>query len=181
VKGYNTRNKMGITYPNIRSAILPVPHKPEIPKPSHPENCDLLSPISDSEISGSGKSDSDFQAETTAKEPELFMQSEQSDLVRELGLLKDLAEISKSRLCEKTCSAKGCRTIDTDIEKRKSFLIFLKNALPYIATTFLSWCTHLDPSAWRLLINASKRSLKGVLLHNGKVFWLNSLCSFSAP
>jgi hypothetical protein len=61
----------------------------------------LFSPISDSEISGSEKSDSDFQAETTAKEPELFTQSELNDLVRDLGLPKDLAEILGCRLREK--------------------------------------------------------------------------------
>jgi hypothetical protein len=88
----------------------------------------------------------DFQAETTAKEPDLFTQSEMSDLVRELGLPKDVAEILEPRRCEKknTRSALGRRTIGTNIEKRNSFLIFLKNALPYIATTFLSWCRRLD-------------------------------------
>jgi hypothetical protein len=85
---------------------------------------------------------SDFQAETTAKEPELFTQRELSDLVR-LGLPKDLTEILESRLCEKTWLALGCCIIVTDIEKGKSFLIFLKN-LPYIATTLPSWCTGLD-------------------------------------
>jgi hypothetical protein len=144
VKGYNTKNKREITYPNIRSAILPVPHRPEIPILSRPENLDLFSPVSDSEISRSEKSDSDFQAETTAKEPELFMQSELSDLVRELGRPKNLAEILESRLREKTWSAQGHCTTGAHIEKRKSFLIFLKNALLYIATTFPSWCIDLD-------------------------------------
>jgi hypothetical protein len=67
VKGYDTKNKTEITCLNIRSAILPVPHGPEIAIPSRPENLDLFSPVSDSEISGSEKSDSDFHAETTAK------------------------------------------------------------------------------------------------------------------
>jgi hypothetical protein len=107
VKGYNTKNKTEIAYPNIRSAILPVLHGPEIPIPSRPENLDLFSPVSDSEISGSEKSDSDFQVETTAKELELFPQSELSDLVRELGLPKDLAEILESRLCEKNMVGAG--------------------------------------------------------------------------
>jgi hypothetical protein len=72
VKGYNTKNRREITYPNIRSAILPVPHGPGISIPSRPENFDLFSPVSDSEISGSLKNDGDFQAETTAKESELL-------------------------------------------------------------------------------------------------------------
>jgi hypothetical protein len=118
MKGYNTKNETEITYPNIRSAILPVSHGPEIPTPSPPGNFDLFSPISDSEITGSEKSDCDFQAETTAKKPELFTQSELSDLVRELGLPKDLAEILEFKLCEKTWSAVGRRTVGTDIDKR---------------------------------------------------------------
>jgi hypothetical protein len=47
------------------------------------------------------KSDSGFQAETTAKELELHMQSELNDLVRDIGLPKDLDEILGSRVCEK--------------------------------------------------------------------------------
>jgi hypothetical protein len=57
MKGYNTKNKTEITYPNIRSPILPVPHGPKIPIPSRPENFDLFSPVSNSEISGSEKSE----------------------------------------------------------------------------------------------------------------------------
>jgi hypothetical protein len=107
VKGYNTKTKTEITYPNIRSAILPIPHGPEIPIPSRPENLDLFSPISDSEISGSEKSDSDLRTETAAKESELLGQSELSDLVRKLGLPKDLAEILESRPCEKNMLGPG--------------------------------------------------------------------------
>jgi hypothetical protein len=59
----------------------------------------LFSPISDSEISRSEKSDSDFQAAAAAKDPELLTQSELNDLVRDLGLLKDLVEILGSSLC----------------------------------------------------------------------------------
>jgi hypothetical protein len=55
VKGYKTKNKMEITYPNILSVILPVPHGPEIPVLSRSENLDLFSPVSDSEVSGSEK------------------------------------------------------------------------------------------------------------------------------
>jgi hypothetical protein len=91
VKGYNTKSKREVTYPNIWSAILPVPCRPETPILSQPENFDLFSPISDSEISGSEKSDSDFQAETTANEPYFFSRRpscilQQPELVHRLGL-----------------------------------------------------------------------------------------------
>jgi hypothetical protein len=88
-----------------------------------PENFDFFSPVPDSEISGSEKSDSDFQAGTTAKKPELFTQNELSDLAREHDFPKDLAEILESRLCEKTLSAQRRRTSGTDIEKIVSMLL----------------------------------------------------------
>jgi hypothetical protein len=71
--------------------------------------------------------------------------------VRELGLPKDLAEILESRFCEKTWSAQGRHTIGTDIEKRKSFLIFFKKALLYIATTFPEFVHRLGLSDMTLV------------------------------
>jgi hypothetical protein len=36
--GYNKKNKKGITYPNLLSAIRPVLHRPDLPVPSPPYN-----------------------------------------------------------------------------------------------------------------------------------------------
>jgi hypothetical protein len=36
--GYNKKNKQGITHPNLLSAIRPVPHGPDFPVPSPPDN-----------------------------------------------------------------------------------------------------------------------------------------------
>jgi hypothetical protein len=38
VTGYNKKNKKGIKYPNLLSAIWPVPHGPDLPVPSPPDN-----------------------------------------------------------------------------------------------------------------------------------------------
>jgi hypothetical protein len=38
VVGYNKKNKKGITYSNLLSAIRPVPHGPDLPVPSPPDN-----------------------------------------------------------------------------------------------------------------------------------------------
>jgi hypothetical protein len=38
VTRYNKKNKKEITYPNLLSAIRPVPHGPDLPVPSPPDN-----------------------------------------------------------------------------------------------------------------------------------------------
>jgi hypothetical protein len=38
VAGYNKKNKKGNKYPNLLSAIRPVPHGPDLPVPSPPDN-----------------------------------------------------------------------------------------------------------------------------------------------
>jgi hypothetical protein len=38
ITGYNNNNKKGIKYLNLLSAILSVPHGPELPVPSPPDN-----------------------------------------------------------------------------------------------------------------------------------------------
>ena len=38
VTGYNNKNKKGIKYPNLLTAIRSVPHGPDLPVPSPPDN-----------------------------------------------------------------------------------------------------------------------------------------------
>jgi hypothetical protein len=38
VAGYNKKSKKGITYLNLLSAIRPIPHRPDLPVPSPPDN-----------------------------------------------------------------------------------------------------------------------------------------------
>lgn len=40
VQGFNLNNKKNISYPNIQSAIHPVPHRPGVPIPSPPDPLD---------------------------------------------------------------------------------------------------------------------------------------------
>ncbi|GFW62276.1 transposable element Tcb1 transposase [Trichonephila clavipes] len=86
-----------ISYPTIiRSAIRSVPHGPDLPIPSPPDTLDnildQISPI---------RSDSDDGYDPGTNDPELFSQSDLNDLVRDLGLPKDTAEVLGSRLKER--------------------------------------------------------------------------------
>ncbi|KAJ4433145.1 hypothetical protein ANN_15402 [Periplaneta americana] len=54
VAGYTAKNKKDIPYPNIPSAIRPVPDGPDIPVPVHPESDTLPSASSSNETISSG-------------------------------------------------------------------------------------------------------------------------------
>jgi hypothetical protein len=103
VKGYNSKNKKVILYPNLRSALRPVVHGPELPVPQPTEILEDASTYS----SDSGGDDEEFQCHTESQNPRLFTQSELNDVIRELGLSKEKAELLGSRLKEKNLSAAG--------------------------------------------------------------------------
>ena len=105
VKGYNKRNKHKLQYPNLASALRPIPHSEKIPVPTFTE----LSEIDDEELGlffDSSQTDEDseldFQPSSSFSErPLLFNQSELNDLVRDLNLSKHASELLASRLQEK--------------------------------------------------------------------------------
>ena len=86
--------KKQIRYPNMDSALRPVPHGPGIPTPQAPQNLDDLR-SSESELEQS--SSDEFQVGNSSG-PQQFSQAEFNDLIRDLGLLKQSAELLGSRL-----------------------------------------------------------------------------------
>ncbi|GBM40794.1 hypothetical protein AVEN_80802-1 [Araneus ventricosus] len=94
---FNAKNRKGIIYPNIPSAMRPVPHGPGIPIPKPPEKLKGIS--SDSEEEDDGSVDDSNAA--GSNDPQLFSQSELNDLVSDLRLPKYFAELLGSRLNEK--------------------------------------------------------------------------------
>ncbi|CAG9790224.1 unnamed protein product [Diatraea saccharalis] len=106
VKGFNTKNKKKIFYPNLDSAIRPVPHGPEIPVPQPPSNLDDI--LCESEESDTSASQDESSPYFPVDEgPQLFSQGELNDLVRDLGLSKDAAELLGSRLKNKKLLSPG--------------------------------------------------------------------------
>ena len=100
---------------------------------------------------------------------------ELNDLVRELGLSQDSAELLVSRLKEKMLLSDSAR-ISFFRNRHQKYLRFLStvNDLMYctdIAQLLLKLgVPQYEPKDWRLFIDSSKRSLKCVLLHNGNHF-----------
>ncbi|GFX68178.1 uncharacterized protein TNCV_4440011 [Trichonephila clavipes] len=156
----NLKNRKDISYPTIiRSAIRPVPHGPDLPIPSPPDTLDNI------------LDDLDHGYDPSTNDPELFSQSDLNDLVRDLGLPKDTAEVLGSRLKERHLLNSGVSFSWYRIREKEFVPFFTQegdlvfcNNVPAILEMFK---TMYEPEEWRLFIDSSKRSLKAVLLHNG--------------
>ncbi|KAJ4427779.1 hypothetical protein ANN_25432 [Periplaneta americana] len=101
-EGLSMKKRRTVQYPNLRSAIRPIPHSDSLPVPSPPENCVFEVENEDSvEQEGepnkpSTSHDSDFEEKDD--KPHRLSQAELSDLIRDLDLSKEKAEILGSRL-----------------------------------------------------------------------------------
>jgi hypothetical protein len=103
VKSHYSKNKKVILYSNLPSPLHPVPHGPDVPVPQPPVT---LTDDSTTE-EDSDKGDHDFPFDSECEGPQLFTQPELNDLVRDLGLSKEKAELLVSRLQEKNVLASG--------------------------------------------------------------------------
>lgn len=176
IAGITIKTKKTIKYPNLPSAIRPVPHSEELPIPAPPENVNLLSENSDEEDLQLRPENDDFEDldyDGMSTEPHRINQHELNDLVRDLSLSKKQAELLASRLKGWNLLEKGT-TISSYRRREEEFRRF------FSVDGNLVYCTDVDslmrelgdchdPKEWRLFIDSSKLSLKAVLLHNGNV------------
>jgi len=121
--GIANKKKWTIVYPNILSALRPVPHGEGISVPEPPKECTI-----DSDDEDEGESTSQASTEphvshgrSSATRPHILTQDELNDLVRDLELSKSKAELLGSR-----------RKQWNLLEKKSEFLRF--------AVVFSSWC-----------------------------------------
>ena len=103
VKGYSRKNKHLIQYPNLDSALRPIPHSDQIPVPTFthlPQIGDVYS-ASSSDLSQDQLEDSEFQMlDSSLDRRSPFNQLQLNDLVKDLYLPKQSAELLASRLQE---------------------------------------------------------------------------------
>ena len=165
-----------LVYPNIPSAIRPVPHAYGIPVS---ESLDNFVMYSDDENSVSSNSEeqqpsasryADYLPNTDSSNHKIT-ESELNDLIRDLELLKNKAELLVSKLQQwnllhLSVKVTAFRTRDQEFEqfsKPVGYFTYCKD------TDGLMDAVHVrhSPEQWRLFIDVSKTSLRAVLLRNG--------------
>ena len=175
-KGLSRKKKHGIQYPNIPSAIRPVPYGKILPAPKAPEKYTLDSDEQEIESSASSggfpmSSQESYVASCISHEPHVISQNELNDLVRELELSKTKSELLGSRLQQWNLLADGVRIFKYhDRQQQLESFYFLDGNLvvrPKVHELMAALKITYDSSEWRLFIDSSKTSLKAVLLHNG--------------
>ena len=174
MRGFNMYKKKTWIYPNLESAIRPVLHCEAVPVPTFTtlpgiddedevtEDTEVPLPVQDYD-------DSDFEG--TSHLPQTFTQGELSDLVRDLNLSKEQAEVLASRLKEKNNLSDGTkvtfyRTRESGLLQffsKEDSLVFCNDVSGLLQTMGIAQYSSDD---WRLFIDRSKASLKVVLLHN---------------
>lgn len=176
ITGHNSKNKKVISYPNLLSAIRPVEHSEVLPVPEPPDDLNSIETELSSDVQSGldEQDDEDFQCSMENVEPKLFNQIELNDLVRDLGLTKEKAELLDSRLKEK-----NLLTVGTNIyvyrKREQQFSQFFEQEgdLVYcsdIPALINEFGIEYKKEDWRLFIDSSKTSLKAVLLHNGNMY-----------
>ena len=105
ITGFNTSSRKKIKYPNLQSAMRPVPHSDDLPVPTPPVNKDLLS-SSDEEMPSREDSAESVSLEdiestylgTSGNEPHWITQEDLNDLACDLYMSKQQSELLASRL-----------------------------------------------------------------------------------
>lgn len=100
VRGFNSKNYTNISYPNIQSAIRPIPHGPNVPVPSPPTTLDNSEHPELMSQSFDGDDDRESTYDPGDDEPNPFTLSELNDLVRDLRRAKDSAQLLGFKLNE---------------------------------------------------------------------------------
>lgn len=177
-KGISRKKRLSMKYPNIPSAIRPVPHGDDLPVPNPPEEYSLDSDEDEDSTeatsypypAASTSQDPDFAPESLG-EPHRLTQGELSDLIRDLDLPKDKAELLGSRLKQWNLLERHVK-VSVYRSRQKDLLPYFKHDNNLVACCDVNGLmTALNvehkPQNWRLFIDSSKLSLKAVLLHNG--------------
>jgi hypothetical protein len=176
ISGFRHKDRKSVSYPNLPSAIRPVPHSTDLPVPAPPSNLPTSSSRSSSSTSENENADDDepYTTGSHSDAPHIITQCELNDLVRDLNLGKKQGELLASRL-------QGWNLLHTDVQvsyfrKRTanlSALFSMIDELCYcndIPALFQEFRMDYDKEEWRLFIDASTSSIKAVLLHNGNAF-----------
>ena len=177
ISGVTAKSKHTVQYPNLPSAMRPVPHSAELPVPKPPTNMALSdSESSDEDVGQANDMDCDpkFARACSSNEPHLLTQVDLNDIVRDLNLSKKQVELLGSRLKgwnlllqeTKVCFYRGRYYEFKNFFSLEDGVVFSNDVCSVMEVLVREYY----PDQWRLFIDSSKVSLKAVLLHNGNRF-----------
>jgi len=177
ITGVTAKSKHTVQYPNLPSAMRPVPHSAELPVPKPPTNMVLSdSESTDEDVHRANKMGCylTFAGACSSNEPHLLTQGDPNDNVHDLNLSKQQAELLGSRLNgwnllhqdTKVCFYHGHHEEFKDFFSLEDSVMFCNNVC-YIMEVLGH---EYNPDQWHLFIDSSKVSLTVVLLHNGNRF-----------
>lgn len=181
ISGITSKSKHTVKYPNIPSALKPVPHSTELPVPEPPQNMTSSEDETTAEeVNKEGFAgenidlDPTFEPESSSSSPHFLSQEDLNDLVRDLNLSKKQGELLGSRLKDWNLLQSGTkvsfyRNRHAEFENFFSMedgVVFCNDVCSVMKTLGHEY----DTNDWRLFIDSSKLSLKAVLLHNGNKF-----------
>ncbi|KAI6648548.1 hypothetical protein LOD99_8028 [Oopsacas minuta] len=161
-EGFSAKNKHALVCPDLDSARRPIPHDISLPIPiPKPQQIKIGSDMVEDVHADS--TDANYVPEDELLEPQTFTQGVLNDLVRDLDLSKDKAELLASRLKQKNLLDKD--VLVSHYRKRNFDL-----AQYYTTDGPLCYCNDIEglyanliqehsSSDWCLFIDSSKRSL----------------------
>jgi hypothetical protein len=122
--GTNRKKKQRIVYPNMPSAIRPMPHEEDLPLPEPPKEYNLDSEMEEEDTEKTGPheeepTDPDFQGPASGSLHKLI-QDELNDLVRDLELPTVKAELLASRMKQWKYLDEGVKITRHNIAQKKS-------------------------------------------------------------
>lgn len=168
IKGISSKSRHTVKYPNLKSAMRPVPHSSDLPVPQPPAQIT----VQEEDFQSENEDDTTFEATAgPSREPHLITQGDLNDLVRDLNLSKKQSEVLGSRLKgwnllskdTKVCFFRKRQEEFQDFYSKESNLVYCNN----ICSLLNAFEVEHKTEDWRLFIDSSKTSLKAVLLHNG--------------
>ena len=160
VAGFSSKSKGNIKYPNLPLAIRPIPHSAELPPPLFTSLPEVVDELESSTTEESFLEVDCYEPLADYRSPILITQAFLNDLVRDLNLLKESAELLGPGYDTTTFLLPTQHILSTGEEKKVWCNIFSWMKHLYIVTMLLvffkRWAVHMTQQNGDFLLTVVK-------------------------